>query len=500
MVRRDRSALVICVIAAMVCAGDRSGAQQSSAPFTCPEKEPGWERLALSGPAPRREVALAYDPSRRALVIYGGQNPGAEGQRLRDTWEWDGDAWITSIFIEPPATEQGYAMAYDGNVGQVLLFGGGVSHPGGVFEHTNTMWGWEPPKWSIVSTGGPEPRSGARMVFDDARAVLVLHGGWAGAGGSRRLFNDTWEFDGSQWSLVSQEGPPARLGAAMAYDAERGVCVLFGGQIDALAGGPAELNDAWEWDGKAWRESDASGRPSARYDHAMAFDPRAGALVVYGGRSAGGWLADTWEFDGKAWRPVADGGPLARSGHGMAYDELHGQMLCFGGHVVGPGLSFLTQGLWARLADAPLLVERTPLSRLVQPSQEATLFAWVTGSGPLSYQWRRNGVPMSDTGRVRGAHSPTLRIAGCVPTDRARYDVIVTNVCGRTIQTGSALLAIGSWCPADLTGDGATTDQDLASLLGAWGPCPGCPADLDGSGGVNATDLAMLLGEWGQCN
>ena len=54
-------------------------------------------------------------------------------------------------------------------------------------------------------------------------------------------------------------------------------------------------------------------------------------------------------------------------------------------------------------------------------------------------------------------------------------------------------------CPADLDGDNIINANDLAALLGNWGPCAGCPADLDGDDVVNANDLAILLGNWGPC-
>lgn len=59
-------------------------------------------------------------------------------------------------------------------------------------------------------------------------------------------------------------------------------------------------------------------------------------------------------------------------------------------------------------------------------------------------------------------------------------------------------------CPADLNGDGVIDPIDLATLLGAWGPCSDpddCPADLAGTGDgiVGPADLAVLLGAWGPC-
>ena len=54
-------------------------------------------------------------------------------------------------------------------------------------------------------------------------------------------------------------------------------------------------------------------------------------------------------------------------------------------------------------------------------------------------------------------------------------------------------------CPTDLTGDGVVGPQDLAQLLGNWGPNPGHPADFDGDGLIGPADLAQLLGTWGPC-
>ncbi|MCA9291312.1 MAG: hypothetical protein KDA25_09290 [Phycisphaerales bacterium] len=50
--------------------------------------------------------------------------------------------------------------------------------------------------------------------------------------------------------------------------------------------------------------------------------------------------------------------------------------------------------------------------------------------------------------------------------------------------------------PGDLDGDFVVGPSDLATLLAAWGPCPGCAADLDGDGEVGASDLAALLANW----
>jgi hypothetical protein len=50
-----------------------------------------WERMDIQGPTPRVHAAMAYHDARDVLVLTGGSNgPGAI---LRDTWEWNGQAW-----------------------------------------------------------------------------------------------------------------------------------------------------------------------------------------------------------------------------------------------------------------------------------------------------------------------------------------------------------------------------------------------------------------------
>ena len=69
----------------------------------------------------------------------------------------------------------------------------------------------------------------------------------------------------------------------MAFDPRRGHVVLFGGRS-----GGALLDDTWEWDHrtKEWREVPTVIAPSVRYGGAMAQDAT-GALVVVGGVTTG---------------------------------------------------------------------------------------------------------------------------------------------------------------------------------------------------------------------
>ena len=65
----------------------------------------------------------------------------------------------------------------------------------------------------------------------------------------------------------------------------------------------------------------------------MAFDPRLGGIVLFGGNSPEGVCNDTWEYDGQGWVEVATAlPPTPRHGHGLVYHEARGRVLMFGGH------------------------------------------------------------------------------------------------------------------------------------------------------------------------
>ena len=94
----------------------------------------------------------------------------------------------------------------------------------------------------------PAPRDSHAMAYDPVRKKVVLFGGTFGTGD--HAF-DTWEWDRTKWTKVSETGPSDRSNAAMAYDPIRKKIVLFGGSV-----GERRLGDTWEWNGKAWKKVD----------------------------------------------------------------------------------------------------------------------------------------------------------------------------------------------------------------------------------------------------
>jgi hypothetical protein len=161
------------------------------------------------------------------------------------------------------------------------------------------------------------------MAFDANRSRVVLFGGDSL---QSQLLDDTWEWDGANWVQVADIGPSARAEHAVAYETGRQRVLLFGGSTGGTA-----VRDTWEWDGESWSQLADTG-PAARSGHALAYDTTRSRAVLFGGASADGEPAgDTWEWDGTDWVELQDVGPSARRGHAMAFDEARGRVVLFGG-------------------------------------------------------------------------------------------------------------------------------------------------------------------------
>ncbi|MFN0011703.1 MAG: immunoglobulin domain-containing protein [Phycisphaerales bacterium] len=69
----------------------------------------------------------------------------------------------------------------------------------------------------------------------------------------------------------------------------------------------------------------------------------------------------------------------------------------------------------------------------------ANFFVSASGTAPLTYQWRRNTVPLVDGGGISGATTDALAVANVGPANAGTYDCVVTNACGSATSNGAAL-------------------------------------------------------------
>jgi uncharacterized protein (TIGR03437 family) len=272
---------------------------------------------------------MAYDAAHGQVVLFGGDgSQDFNGLPLNDTWVWDGDTWTQKSPQTSPPARAAHAMAYDAAHSQVVLFGG---------SFLNDTWVWDGSNWAQkLPQTSPPIRDAYAMAYDAANGQVVLFGGSDTPHGIN--LNDTWVWDGSNWTQKSpQTSPPARARHAMAYDSAHGQVVLFGGFGRAPANSNVNLillNDTWVWDGSNWTQKSPQTSPPARQYHAMAYDSTHGQAVLFGGMGAINfeYLNDTWVWDGSNWTQQSpQTSPPVREQHAMAYDSAHDQTVLFGG-------------------------------------------------------------------------------------------------------------------------------------------------------------------------
>jgi hypothetical protein len=273
----------------------------------------------------RNAHALIYDGVRGEVILFGGADETAV---RHDTWSWNGVAW-RRVATSGPAPRTFPAAAYDADARTAFIFGGnrvlfGTDSSRDTF--LADLWGWDGQRWQQRSGVGPMPaaRAEAVMIYDQKRRRLVLFGGYRTEAGRRIQLGDTWEWDGTVWTLMSESGPTPRNNAAMAYDPVRGVAVLFGGS-DGVASG-----ETWEWDGSRWMRIGPPTEP--RYNSVMVYDEAAHRIVRFGGWYSGRRWGDTWAFDGTRWIPLAVSGPSPRNHAAFAYDSRRHRGVLVGGH------------------------------------------------------------------------------------------------------------------------------------------------------------------------
>lgn len=275
-----------------------------------------------TGPSARYGHTMAYDSARQCVVMFGGNSNGQwPGGALGDTWEWDGTSWVQRAPASSPSPRGHGAMAFDASRGTCIYFGGTTNGNAGLLNET---WEWNGVDWSLrITSHAPSPRRTHSMVFDAAHQECMLFGGWDGSDKG-----DTWTFDGNNW-LQEQTpmSPPARYEHSMAFQPSNGSVLLFGG----LAG-TTKLDDTWEWDGSNWLARHPANMPPRRHFHSMGLMPSLNDIVLFGGVNGTTVFGDTWLWDGSNWVPASSPiSPSSRSASSIAYDAPLTRCVLFGG-------------------------------------------------------------------------------------------------------------------------------------------------------------------------
>jgi N-acetylneuraminic acid mutarotase len=278
------------------------------------------------------------------------------------------------------------------------------------------------------------------MVYDSADGRVIVFGGWD----STTDFNDTWAYDpaANTWTDLNPGGakPPVRHESAMAYDADAGKVILFGGMTASTA---QELADTWAYDPAAntWTELKPAGAaPAARIDHSMAYDPVARKVILFGGSSHGGRQGDIWAYDAtaSAWTKLSPTGaaPAARYGCPLVFDSDLGKTLLVGG---SDGHFVTMHEIWAYDSAATAWTKLGPTGT-VPPGRAHFAMAYDPGSHRMVIFGGEGVTPLADTWAYdRAANVWTkMDLAGGAPAARMYPAMVYAPNTGTMILFGGS--------------------------------------------------------------
>jgi hypothetical protein len=126
----------------------------------------------------------------------------------------------------------------------------------------------------------------------------------------------------------------------------------------------------------------------------------------------------------------------------------------------------------------PPVITQSPLSRTLGAGDDTVLSFSLTGDGPFTYQWRRNGSPLA------GASAPSLSLVNVVPSNAGLYDIVVTGPGGSATSAPTSFALFGM----ELV-PGAAGLMPLLSLDGA----PGTSYELEHTMDLNPSNWNLLL-------
>jgi hypothetical protein len=221
--------------------------------------------------------------------------------------------------------------------------------------------------------------------------------------------------------LTPSPAAPALSAMAMAFDPVAGEMVLFGG--DGFGG---YSNATWTFDGAGWTHRVTPVAPPARAAASMAFDPVGQKLVLFGGFN-GVHLGDTWLWDGatgtwaRASVPVP---PPAVTGPALFNDPVDGRVEMFGGFD-GQFYHLDTYrwdgGVWQQLATAHTPSARAAAVVANDPTHGTVLlFGGLASVNPWNtwlwdgQDWLQQAPALQPPNRYDGAGAWDAQLGGVV--------------------------------------------------------------------------------------
>ncbi len=167
------------------------------------------------------------------------------------------------------------------------------------YAGTTQTWTGQGTTWTRRTpvTQPTGPPIGGGIAYDPRSAIVLVFGGVNGMGASN--VNETWSWDGTNWTHLQPAVRPAGGSATLAYDASNQQMVLFEA---ALVPGRFDTTttSTWTWDGTNWTSVPAGGGPV--FGAHLAYDPARRELIMIGDPGYTVDVTQTWIYAGGQWR------------------------------------------------------------------------------------------------------------------------------------------------------------------------------------------------------
>jgi cysteine-rich repeat protein len=249
----------------------------------------GWSQWRGSSPPQFRTPEMVYDSKRRVMVLVGRRPQTDEDNQ---TWEFNGFEWKQRASL---SKRENFAMAYDAARSRTVVYGGEYTTVSGTMVKQTIIgdvWEFDGERWVENLAPSPPARVGAAMAFDDSRNKIVMHGG---KDSNQRVLNQTWEFDGFAWAGPFDSAAPAFERHAMFYSLD----VATKGVMMVGSPNSSTPSSVWKWNSSArtWQMLSSSGQPTNRTRYRISYDRRRHRGVLFGSQtSVFGDNNKTWEL------------------------------------------------------------------------------------------------------------------------------------------------------------------------------------------------------------
>ncbi len=116
-----------------------------------------------------------------------------------------------------------------------------------------------------------------------------------------------------------------------------------------------------------------------------------------------------------------------------------------------------------------VLAAYQPLSRTNNAGTTAAFSIVAGGTGPLQYQWFKDGVALSDGGAVSGAQAAILTLNSVLKANEGNYTVLITNASSRVTSAVARLTVVDPFINSQPTNQLAELHGDATLSVGAAG-------------------------------